>query len=294
MPEPIRRKQQHRWARRGLPVTLVVALVVAGTAVTRSVASADPGDSLRTGTVVRADVQQTLNLAGTAQRVNQQSASFAVNGSVAHLRVAVGDQVRTGQVLATLDRTPLERAVTEAEATLARARATLESDQSAQTSATTSATTSAAPSSSTALAGVVVVPAVSILPAAPSAPATTTRSAPATRTPGPGASGTTPSGTPVQRAQQAAAAAAKTAAADLDAVSALLSAQEKACTGALSAPPPTPTPTPTTTPTPTATPGAPRPPRRPPARAHPRPRRPRPPRRRRPSTALPAPARRCG
>ena len=59
MPEPIRRKQQHRWARRGLPVALVVALVVAGTAVTRSVASADHGDSLRTGTVVRADVQQT-------------------------------------------------------------------------------------------------------------------------------------------------------------------------------------------------------------------------------------------
>ena len=133
MPEPTRAAAQHRWVRRTAPLAVAVVLVAGGTVVSRSVANAGQGEAFRTATVTRGDVQQTLDLTGSARRVNQQSASFAVAGSVSAVRVAVGDQVHAGQVLATLDRTPLQHAVTDAEAALARAQATLDSDQAAGT-----------------------------------------------------------------------------------------------------------------------------------------------------------------
>ena len=105
----------------------------------RNNATASPLDTYRTTTVSTGSVEQRLDLTGSAQRVNQVSRSFAVTGTVSSVSVAVGDTVKAGQTLATLDPAPLNSAVTAARATLAKAKATLESDQSATTSTTSNA-----------------------------------------------------------------------------------------------------------------------------------------------------------
>jgi len=105
----------------------------------RNNATASPLDTYRTTTVSTGSVEQRLDLTGSAQRVNQVSRSFAVTGAVSSVSVAVGDTVKAGQTLATLDPAPLNSAVTAAKATLAKAKATLESDQSATTSTTSNA-----------------------------------------------------------------------------------------------------------------------------------------------------------
>jgi len=129
--------------RRAIPASAVAVLVVVGTITARTNASASPSDTYRTTAVTTGSVEQRLNLTGSVQRVNQVSRSFAVPGTVSSVAVAVGDAVRAGQTLATLDPKPLTSAVTNAEAALAQAKATLESDQTTTTAATSTGSTTA-------------------------------------------------------------------------------------------------------------------------------------------------------
>ena len=148
MPKVPQRFLRRTWVRRALPAGVAAALVVAGTAVTRANANSNPIDTYRTTTVTNGSVEQRLNVTGTVQRVNQVSQGFAVAGKVTSVPVSVGDTVTTGQTLATIDPRPLQSAVTTAQASLAKAKATLESDQTSTatsgtggTSGTASATT---------------------------------------------------------------------------------------------------------------------------------------------------------
>ena len=136
MPERPQRLLYRTWLRRAIPAGVVTALVVGGIAVVRANAGANPTDSYRTTTATTGSVEQRLDLTGSVQRVNQVSQTFAVNGTVASVWVAVGDSVRAGQALATLAPQPLRSAVTAARADLAKAKAALESDQAATTAAT--------------------------------------------------------------------------------------------------------------------------------------------------------------
>jgi len=128
------------WLRRTLPAGVAAILVVGGTLVVRNNASASAADTYRTTTVTIGSVEQRLNLTGSAQRVNQASQGFAVTGTVSSVKVAVGDTVTAGEALATLDPVPLRGAVISAKASLAKAKATLESDQSTTTNAATATT----------------------------------------------------------------------------------------------------------------------------------------------------------
>ncbi|HEY5179782.1 MAG TPA: biotin/lipoyl-binding protein [Dermatophilaceae bacterium] len=139
MPEPRKPFQRRTWVRRAIPIGVVAVLVGAGTAVVRTNASATPLDTYRTTSVTTGSVEQRLNLTGSVQRVNQVTESFATDGIVSSVLVSVGDTVKAGQPLATLDPSPLRSAVTDAQASLAQAKATLESDQSAAAAATATA-----------------------------------------------------------------------------------------------------------------------------------------------------------
>ena len=151
MPEPRKPFQRRTWVRRAIPIGVVAVLVGAGTAVVRTNASATPLDTYRTTSVTTGSVEQRLNLTGSVQRVNQVTESFAVDGTVSTVLVSVGDTVKAGQPLATIDAIPLRSAVTDAQASLAQAKATLESDQSAAAAATaaTAATAAAAATATT-------------------------------------------------------------------------------------------------------------------------------------------------
>lgn len=139
VPEPRKPFQRRTWVRRAVPIGVVAVLAGAGTAVARNNASATPVDTYRTTSVTTGSVEQRLNLTGSVQRVNQVTEGFAVDGTVSSVLVSVGDTVKAGQPLATLDPSPLRSAVTDAQASLAQARATLESDQNAAATATAAA-----------------------------------------------------------------------------------------------------------------------------------------------------------
>jgi multidrug efflux pump subunit AcrA (membrane-fusion protein) len=157
VPEPRKPFRRRTWVRRAIPIGVVAALVGAGTAVVRTNASATPLDSYRTTHVTTGSVEQRLNLTGSVQRVNQVTQSFAVDGTVSSVLVSVGDTVKPGQALATLDPGPLRSAVIDAQGSLAQAKATLESDQNAAAAATASAsaasTAAAAPTPAPRAAG---------------------------------------------------------------------------------------------------------------------------------------------
>src|SRR4029453_13939072 len=84
----------------------------------------------RLGSATKGSGSQTLTLTGTVNRVSQVTATFPVSGTVTGVSVKVGDTVTTGQQLATIDQTPLQAAVTDAEAALLQAQAQLTADES--------------------------------------------------------------------------------------------------------------------------------------------------------------------
>ncbi len=125
---------------RTLSVVIVVVAVVLAWVATRP-----SGTTYRTAVVERGTAVATLATVGTITPVQQADLTFPVAGTVGTVAVDVGQQVAAGQVLATLDPTPLQATVVTAQASLASAQATLASDETAQASAASSA---AAPTTS--------------------------------------------------------------------------------------------------------------------------------------------------
>lgn len=124
-----------------------VAVVVAGGGVAYAQAQASSG-SYRTATVTVGDIDRTLTLSGTIAASSRQDLSFGVAGAVTKVGVEVGDVVKAGTVLATLDDMDLKTAVTKARATLAKAEAQLASDQSSQSTTVSAAATGGSSSGS--------------------------------------------------------------------------------------------------------------------------------------------------
>jgi len=135
------------------PLVRVAAVVGAATLVGGGVAayatrSTDPAARYRLASAAVGDVAQTLATTGTVDASGRSDLSFAVAGTVARVRVHEGQHVRAGQVLMTLERSSMKAAVTEAKATLARARAQLEADETAQEDAVSDAASSSSDTSS--------------------------------------------------------------------------------------------------------------------------------------------------
>ncbi len=209
---------KHSLRKRVVGAGVVTALLAAGGAAAWA-SSGGGGLGYRTAVVTTGDVQQLLTGTGTIALGRSTLVGFTSPGTVTSVPVAQGQQVKAGQVLATLSTGPLDLAVLRAEATLAKARAALESDQTpSSTGQTNQARVPAAPVRSSA-------------PPAPAPPA-----------PAPAALGTAAR----SRAEQAlrrAAAALRTAMSICSSVS-----------GHASLTPPAPTSTAPTTPAPSSTP----------------------------------------
>jgi macrolide-specific efflux system membrane fusion protein len=82
-----------------------------------------------TGTVTRADVQQVVQAAGILQAQTRVDVGAQVSGQIKALHVQLGQRVRKGELLVSLDPELAQADVTQAEAALAQQRALLESRQ---------------------------------------------------------------------------------------------------------------------------------------------------------------------
>ncbi len=81
-------------------------------------------------------VEQTVSATGTVEPAQQDEVSFPVTGTVTAVKVAVGDVVKKGQLLAEIDDTHLERAVEIADANRDAAAAQVEAAEDADASDT--------------------------------------------------------------------------------------------------------------------------------------------------------------
>lgn len=132
----LRRALRHR--RIAVVLVLVVGLGVGGYAWADSGAST----SYRVATARTGSVEQTLWVNGTVASATRRDLSFGSAGTVSKVLVVQGQKVAKGAVLARLDRTDLDAAVTSARATLARAQAQLVSEQAGTSTAASSQATS--------------------------------------------------------------------------------------------------------------------------------------------------------
>ena len=116
-----------------------MALVVAAGGGYMYVHAGSAATQYRTATVSLGTIQQTLSLTGNLSPISQSNVNFQVSGSVTAVNVSVGQTVIAGQVLATVDGTALQSALTQAQATLAAAQAKLSADQSSSATSTAAA-----------------------------------------------------------------------------------------------------------------------------------------------------------
>lgn len=110
---------------RAVLIAAVVLAAVGATGLVMANTSTAADSRWVTATVGTGDVTQTYTATGSVARKNTSTAAFAVDGTVNAVKVAVGDKVDAGQVLATIDTRALKLALLQAETTVAQAELTL-------------------------------------------------------------------------------------------------------------------------------------------------------------------------
>jgi HlyD family secretion protein len=109
--------------KRSLIAVIVIALLsVAGVLVYR-VAYAKEAPAYRFATVQRGNIQSTVSATGTLNAVTTVSVGTQVSGQVSELLVDFNDQVKKGELLARIDPTLAQQAVTDAQANVEKAQA---------------------------------------------------------------------------------------------------------------------------------------------------------------------------
>ncbi|WP_431679752.1 efflux RND transporter periplasmic adaptor subunit [Kitasatospora sp. KL5] len=121
-----------------LGVALVGGAALAYTTVDSGTSSAASGTRVRTATVAKGTVLATVSGSGTLSSPSDTGQDFTTGGRLTSVRVAVGDAVTKGQVLATVDTTAARQDVDAAEAALATAKANLTKAKAGETVTTMS------------------------------------------------------------------------------------------------------------------------------------------------------------
>ena len=123
--------------RRHTIIAAVIVLVVVGGggawAATRSPSPTAAAPTLVS--VTTSTIRQSVSATGTLQPAHRADLTFAVSGTVTSLPVVVGDTVRAGANLATVDTSSLETAVTSAQASVSATQDQLTAQQDAGASA---------------------------------------------------------------------------------------------------------------------------------------------------------------
>lgn len=114
---------------------VVVAVVVTTIALALRPRRAAPTVASSTYTVQPSSLTRSVTASGTFEPVQQLSVSFPASGTITDVRVAVGDKVSKGQVLATEDSAALGAALQSAQATVDSAQAQVNALTSSATTA---------------------------------------------------------------------------------------------------------------------------------------------------------------
>jgi len=127
-----------RWRARIIIALLVLAAIGAGAFLAYSAWFADDdleSKAFNTHKVGTVTIRSTVTMSAAAEAVDNTVLSFGIGGRVKTIEVALGDDVKAGQRLASLESDDLENALASAEANLASARIRLQQTQSGATAA---------------------------------------------------------------------------------------------------------------------------------------------------------------
>jgi multidrug efflux pump subunit AcrA (membrane-fusion protein) len=122
------------------PYVLVPALVVVAVVVGLGMGALGDGGTVssptsQVATATRGSMSETVGAEGTVAAAQTNDLSFSSSGTVTAVDVKAGDEVKAGQVLATIDSATLGADVAAAQSSLAQAQAQLGDDQSSGASA---------------------------------------------------------------------------------------------------------------------------------------------------------------
>ncbi|RKT16685.1 macrolide-specific efflux system membrane fusion protein [Streptomyces sp. 1114.5] len=120
-----------------LGVALLGGAALVYTTVSGSSGPASAKPTTRTATVAKGTVLATVSGTGTLVSPTDAAQDFATGGRLTAVKVAVGDAVKKGQVLATVDTTAAQQQVDAAQAALTTANANLAKAQAGVTTTTT-------------------------------------------------------------------------------------------------------------------------------------------------------------
>lgn len=101
-----------------------IILLIVGGLIARQLLKT-PESNYITETVKRGDVIQTVQATGTVESANEIALSFGTSGRITSLPVKIGDKVRTGQLLASLDTSSLNGQIASSRANLQAQQASL-------------------------------------------------------------------------------------------------------------------------------------------------------------------------
>ncbi|MEV0534294.1 biotin/lipoyl-binding protein [Kitasatospora sp. NPDC050463] len=120
-----------------LGVALVGAAALAYTTLDSGTGKAAGKTQVRTATVAKGTVLATVSGTGTLASPTDAAQDFTTGGKLTAVKVAVGDTVTKGQVLATVDTTAAQQQVDAAQSALTTAKANLTKAQAGVTTTTT-------------------------------------------------------------------------------------------------------------------------------------------------------------
>lgn len=117
--------------RRWWVVSLLVVVAAVAGGWTWMASGDDPSAQRITATVARGTYKTTVSATGTITPKREEDLTFSSSGTVTRVAVSVGDKVRKGDVLATIDRSSLEAQVDAAQAQVTAAESQLDEDADA-------------------------------------------------------------------------------------------------------------------------------------------------------------------
>jgi HlyD family secretion protein len=118
----------HRWRRRLILAALVAALAVAGAFALWAMVLRGGGSvesAVQTAKVQRGSIMKTISTSATTASQSTANLSFGTSGKVTAVNVVVGQEVKQGDVLAEVEATTLQDAVTRAQVNLSSAQTKL-------------------------------------------------------------------------------------------------------------------------------------------------------------------------
>lgn len=134
-------------------LVIVILLIVAGVWFMLTPKSASASGTRLTATVQQGQVTSSVTATGNLEPLSESSPDFAVSGTVASVNVTLGQTVTAGQLLGTIDSTPLSAALATAQTALNDDEAMLADAQTALADAQSGAPTTASRTSASSGAG---------------------------------------------------------------------------------------------------------------------------------------------